>query len=595
MKVWLQGSGTAIDLTQRDYLAAGGQGTIYVRRGVAYKVYHDPSKMIPPGKIQDLAAITDPCVIRPQQMLLDAKGKVVGYTTQFIDNAFVLCQLFPKAFRDREGVTHDMSLELVRKLQEGVQHVHNAKILLVDLNEMNFLVSKSFDSIYFIDTDSYQTPRFPAPALMESVRDWSIQHNQWTENSDWFSFGVVAFQMFVGIHPFKGQYHGSKDEYRVKLPTDDPADGFAVTRRRMQHNISVFDPHVGVPAVCSCFGVIPPAYRKWFEAVFAKGTRCAPPSGIDLGVAVFVPVFRAVTGTGVLDIMEIGDYGDTVTRVWGDSHGQHLVVVAGGRIWLDKAPVTTGLIRGCGFCSKSGRVVIASLGPMTGMPELTNLTDRVPVPFALHVEEVSSHNGRIYLRTEDQIHEVVLTDVGSHVIASTRSVVNCLPQATKLYPGVVMQDMLGAKYASLLVGPGFTPQVRLKELEGYKVIDAKYDCVDGDQTTDLKAGGVLMVVRRKGARTDRLIFRFDPQNWDSYDVREVLDITPVGLNFVVLDSGVCVSLTEEDKLELFSSRKDSVHVKTIVDPALGSDMTLAKWGGSVVFARGTKVFSLKMR
>ena len=155
--------------------------------------------------------------------------------------------------------------------------------------------------------------------------------------------------------------------------------------------------------------------------------------------------------------------------------------------------------------------------------------------------------------------------------------------------------MLGARYASLLVGPGFAPQVRLRELEGYKVLDAKYDCADGDQTTDLKAGGVLMVVRRKGAQTDRLIFRFDPQNWDSYDVREVLDITPAGLNFVVLDSGVCVSLTEEDKLELFSSRKDSTSIKTIEDPELGSDMTLAKWGGSVVFARGSKVFSLKRR
>ena len=56
-----------------------------------------------------------------------------------------------------------------------------------------------------------------------------------------------------------------------------------------------------------------------------------------------------------------------------------------------------------------------------------------------------------------------------------------------------------------------------------------------------------------------------------------------------------MSLPEEDKLELFSSRKDSTSIKTIEDPELGSDMTLAKWGGSVVFARGSKVFSLKRR
>jgi len=594
VKVYVQGSGSALDLTQRDYVASGGQGAIYARGGTAYKIYHDPSKMIPPGKVHELAAITDPRVIRPQQMLLDAKSKVIGYTSRFVKDAFVLCQLFPRSFREREGVTHDMILELVRKLQEGIQHVHRARILLVDLNEMNFLVPRTFDDIYFIDTDSYQTPKYPAPALMESVRDWSVQNNKWTENSDWFSFGVVAFQMFVGVHPFKGQYHGTKDEFRVKLPTDDPADGFAITRRRMQHSVSVFDPRVKVPAAVYPFDVIPPAYRKWFEAVFAKGARCVPPSGVDLGVVVFVPVVQAIAGAGVLDIMEIGDYGDTVTRVWGDSHWQHLVVVTGRDIWLDKHGVRQGDVRGCGFCPKTGRVV-AVTQDRTGVPNLYNLTDRVPVPFAPRAEEISSHNGRIYLRTEDQILEVVLTDAGSQVIASTRPVVNCLPHATRLYPGVVMQDMLGARYASLLVGPGFAPQVRLRELEGYKVLDAKYDCADGDQTTDLKAGGVLMVVRRKGAQTDRLIFRFDPQNWDSYDVREVLDITPAGLNFVVLDSGVCVSLTEEDKLELFSSRKDSTSIKTIEDPELGSDMTLAKWGGSVVFARGSKVFSLKRR
>ena len=51
-------------------------------------------------------------------------------------------------------------------------------------------------------------------------------------------------------------------------------------------------------------------------------------------------------------------------------------------------------------------------------------------------------------------------------------------------------------------------------------------------------------------------------------------------------------LTEQDKLELFSSCKGSAQVKTIDDPVLGSDMHLAKWGGSVLFAKGDKVYQM---
>ena len=73
-------------------------------------------------------------------MLTDARRAPVGYTMPSVADAFVLCQTFPKAFREREGLTPDLTLGLVRKLQEGIAHVHARHILIVDLNEMNFLV-----------------------------------------------------------------------------------------------------------------------------------------------------------------------------------------------------------------------------------------------------------------------------------------------------------------------------------------------------------------------------------------------------------------------------------------------------------------------
>jgi DNA-binding helix-hairpin-helix protein with protein kinase domain len=123
---------------------------------------------------------------------------------RYVDRTYALCQVFPGSFRTRHGFSTDAALRLVRRLQEGVRTVHSHGILIVDLNEMNFLVSDSFGEIYFIDVDSYQTPSFPATALMESVRDRHAK--RFSTSTDWFSFAIVSFQMFVGIHPFKGTY-----------------------------------------------------------------------------------------------------------------------------------------------------------------------------------------------------------------------------------------------------------------------------------------------------------------------------------------------------------------------------------------------------
>ena len=61
-----------------------------------------------------------------------------------VENACSLCQLFPRAFRQRTNLTPDVALSLVRKLQAGVRHVHANNILIVDLNELNFLVAEDF-------------------------------------------------------------------------------------------------------------------------------------------------------------------------------------------------------------------------------------------------------------------------------------------------------------------------------------------------------------------------------------------------------------------------------------------------------------------
>ena len=579
MKVWVKGSTSPVSLTQKDYVGQGGEGKVFARGGTAYKLYHDPSKMLPAGKIAELKAIGDPHVVCPRDILADKKGHPIGYTFSFVNNGWTLCQLFPRDFRTRNNVTPEMVQRLIDKLRVLMSSVHKGGVLIVDANEMNFLVSRGFDEVFGIDTDSYQTRSYPATAIMQSIRDWTVRNHDWTELSDWYSFAILSFQMFTGIHPFKGRYTGPELGLKKKLPADAADDSFAVTRRRMLGNVSVLHSEVRVPKAAFPVSVIPASYLGWYEQLFVQGLRLPPPDEFG-AVAVLVPQVKAVTGTNLLDIIELDSFDGTVVSMWSD--GVQLIVVSDKSVWKDQRPtVPPGTVSGTAF-SRAGRPVLVT-HDAGQVPVLTDLSTQANVPFQLAARQVMVHDGRIYCRGRTHIHEVVLTEAGSQVIASTRVAANVLEHATQLFPGVAVQDMLGSVFVSVFAGPSLAHQVRIKELDEYRIMDAKYD------------GGVLMVLGEKKGQYDRLVFRFDDLSRMTYDVRKVEDVQPGGLNFVVLDTGVCVCLTEEEKLELFSARKGSKAIKTVEDPVLGGDMQLSKKGGTVLFARGEEVYSMRLK
>ncbi len=169
-RYFVQGEGQ-VQLGRTEFKAQGGEGAVYVKGPTAYKIYSDHSRCIAQAKIDELSSLVQPNIIRPVRLILDGKNIPVGYTMRAVGKAHSLCQLFPKAFRQRNNITPEITLRLVRQLQTGVLHIHSRGILVVDLNEMNFLVSADFAELFFIDVDSYQTPSFPATALMETVRD----------------------------------------------------------------------------------------------------------------------------------------------------------------------------------------------------------------------------------------------------------------------------------------------------------------------------------------------------------------------------------------------------------------------------------------
>jgi hypothetical protein len=566
MKLTTKPGGKTVSLTKRNFLASGGQGEVYVIGGRAYKVYHDPKNMIPTGKIASLQGIRNPNVIKPEAVLCNSKGKPVGYDMRFIKDAWTACQLFPKAFRNRNGFSPDKAAHLVTDLRAMVADVHQAGVLIVDLNEMNLLVARDFSEVYGIDADSYQTSQYPATVIMPSVMDPKVRGNDFTEMSDWFSFGIVAFQMLVGIHPFKGKHTGFTGPDKLKA--------------RMEAGVSVFNKDVRVPKAVLPFDVIPDAYRDWFKQVFEKGARIAPPTGLT-GTIVFVPVIRTIGGTRNLDITLHRQYVDEVIGHW-HSYGTEVTLTQTG-VYVGAQRVNEPFqgVVGVAYTPRNNTPVLASLrGPLL---QLFDLSNRRGLKFPLAVDQAMHCDGRIYVKVEGAIHEVVLAEAGGKVIPSSQRAANCMENATKLYDGVAVQNMLGKTFVSLFPDSGISHTLALPELDEYTVVDAR--CIKN----------VLMVVGVKpSGQYDRLVFRFNTAR-SEYDLRTVEDITPTGLNFTVLDTGVAACLTEDEKLELFAAKRGHPGVKVVEDAVLGSDMTLGSQDGRVVFWRGDKVYRVKTK
>lgn len=564
MKLTIKGEGT-VNLTQKDFLASGGQGTVYVKGNTAYKVYHDPNHMLPVGKIHDLSAITDPGVVKPEKILFDEKGAAVGYTMRFIKGASPACKFFTRAFRERNNITLDQMLNVVRLSQAQVSNVHQARVLVVDLNELNVLVADDLKAPYLIDMDACQTTHYPATAIMESIRDPLCDYSRGhaSEGSDWFSFAVVSFQFFCGIHPFKGKH-----------PT---IEGMT---NRMQAHISVFDPNVSVPKAAYPLDVIPPVYKDWYKAVFMDRKRVAPPTGMVHQAVIVTPLVKAIQGTDKLDLVTLCSFSDPVLAFW-EAWGNSVAACADG-VYFNQRLVLPGVqnVVGIGFTMRMNSPVVA-WQEGTSL-KLFDAATKTHLDFGMSIEQVMHSDGRIYVKNQESILEVGLFETGTKVIASASPVANCMMQATKLYEGVALQDMLGTMHATLFPATGQSVTVQLPELKGYQIIEAK------------AVKNVLMVIASKNGKFDRLVFRFSP-DWHEHDCLTVADIQPQGLNFTVLDTGVAALLNEDEKLELFSTKRGAVGSKVVTDSILGADMHFTRIQGKVGFWRGKTVYKLSTK
>lgn len=567
MKIYVKGFGE-VTLTQRNFIARGGEGAVYAKGDTAYKIYEPASKMIPTGKMNELSVLDHPHIIKPDLLILDKKNKPIGHTMRYVKDTFALCQLFTKAFKKRNKITPQMVLQLAQELQKSIEYIHSRNILVVDLNELNFLTDNKFKKIYAIDVNSYQTPSFPATAIMESIRD--RHHKKFTENSDWFSWAIISFQLLVGIHPYKGKH--PKYEH---LPVAERLNA------RMKDNVSVFHKDATVPMICESFDVIPPALRVWFLSVFESGNRVPPPKNYDSTIKV-IPKIKEIAGSNLFDIQELGHYDSEVLN-FASSFGTRVVVTensiyVGGRIYSRPSAENLHI----GFAPRFNTPVVAY--GENGLLKLYDVVGEKHLTVSSTAEGLMVSDDRIYVKNGDKILEVKFIEPSGQIYASLSSVGKVLdvPGATQVFDGVVIQNLLGKYFASVFPESGKCYQPKLDQLDKHKIIDAKF------------ARNVLMLIAVKSGRYDRFVVRFS-NDYQTYDMRQIKDIAYTGLNFAVAEHGICTLVNEEEKIEAFTNRKDDQAVKIIEDKAVDSAMKLFHEGAKILFAKGTKLYSIAMK
>lgn len=560
--------GQKVKIVGNDFVTSGGEAKIYRRNKTIYKIYHNPSEMIPDGKIYELQEIKQPKVLIPKEIINDSKGVRVGFTMDYIDNVTPLCKLFTNTFINQNNISNDTIIALISRMQETIKQIHAAKCIQVDGNELNYLVSeKNFMDCYFIDVNSYQTKSFPATVIMPSIRDWTAK--KFNELTDWYSFAIIACQLFIGIHPFKGKHQNFKRHDMEK---------------RMRSNVSVFNKNTTFAKSVRDFSRIPANYMDWFINLFEKGKRELPPSRAgEVNVTV---QYIIVTSTDNFTIEEHSKYDDVVL----DHHN-----INGISVTRTKKSIYIGN----SMVHRVGENVEVVHTPLRQIPtlvkinngeiELKSLSPSIKVypGSQMSAEKMMIVDNTIYIKNKGDLIETRFSESShiTNILLVSKKVWSISENSSQLFKNIIVEDILGVKHVTVPLPDKVHSRLirtRIVELDSYKVLDGKYD-------SDI---AVFSVFRPRAMDYGLLVITGVSRK--KYDCRFINTIDMNEVNFVTLDNGIVI-LIYDDQMEIFSNNTDSSKVKIIKDKELSSSMKLCKRGVSTRFFTDNKLYTIGMK
>ncbi len=547
-----------ITLTESNYLAAGGEGEVYAKAGVVFKIYTKPVNPQLLDKIQELSVLDRANIIRPLDVLYDpTSGHPVGYTMAYADNTVGLPLLFTTSFIERSNISLKDTQELIDEMAKTLAFIHSKNIWIIDHNEYNTLISKAkgYKKPFFIDTDSWQTPSFPATAIMPSIKDYHA--SGFSEFSDWYSHGVLSFQLFTGIHPYKGKH-----------------DAFKNIEDRRKNLVSVFHKDVRLPNSVRDFGNIPGAYRAWYEDIFDKGLEVPPP---NMTAAPAVRIKRKYSNVHFL-VEKIFEAEEPILHSeWVNGS---LVVATEHFVYVNKLKFTRPTPDAKLFFGDSGNSYFAMvvngdlvIQPVQKGPDVTNVFIRPTKLF--------TQGGRLYALDVGRLYELSVRE-GVNILMTVMSPsINTL--STKVFDQVVHTDLFGEKYFYCLPSSKVFVPFHAKALKGYHIWDAQ-----------LRGTRLQVVVSDKNGEAFLVTYELT-KTWDKEVSVTSVPLTAVReLNTITIANGMVVDYDAgEDEVKLTSA--DRTQEKVIKDAGLPQGAQLVSGSTSVYYQIDNEVRKISMK
>lgn len=293
--------------------------------------------------------------------------------------------------------------------------------------------------------------------------------------------------------------------------------------RRMTEGASALRAGAKLPPTCFPLDVIPGAWYNWFETVFHSSDRPLPP------VSCFV---RKTIAAGFPRGTE--------------------VIFERLRDLPVKLPISPGFV-----------IVEGS---------------------EFRADAVSSIDGRFHILSAGRISEIERKATLGRAIA--RHIGDVSRHSTTLFPGVAIQYLIGSCFASIFSRPRRCAQVRLREIEGAKLIDAKFagGCGKPGKT------GVLRVAVDRGGQ-------IEIHNWCgllpgkfAHHWLEMADAASI--EAAELDTGV-IAISTSEGAELF--RADQPKNRRSVRSARLATGIYSSGAGTLLVDLADGVYSAKLR
>jgi hypothetical protein len=535
--------GHVLQLTDRDFVASGGQGTVYIVGNTAHKVVFDSDQALSADRRDRLRALCHPAVVRPEQLLFHPDGRPAGHTMPAVSGTPWLGLVPGSAWRAR-GVDPAAAVGLCGALAEAVAAVHRDGAVVGDLNPLNILVHDNLRGLWLIDTDSWGIGPWPASAVLPAVADPRMGARPST-GSDWFGVAVNAVQLLTGLHPFRGRHPQVK--------------GLAA---RARAGLWALDSQVRCPPATRPLAGLDRAWRDWLEAVLTTEHRGPPPGLPRCSGTVAVP--GVPSGAGELVVR-------TVHQAEAPLRG--LVAAGAGLVaWTAEQVLWSGSVVGAvppglatvvavgeglvGIGLQGGRLVVQELGAAA------------PVPLAVEARAVGSMAGQAVVLAGDGLFALKLLRVGGRLHAGLDRLGSAHPRAAVLYDGVMVSILAGASWIALSPGSGQLVQLRVPELDGCRVVAAA------------ARGRVVLVLARRQGRVDRLRLRFG-RSWDRHDAHWTEDVGQHELELARLPSGVVVHTDESGDLVIVPEGMGLPGERRVVTGGRAPAALLAGAGGLV--------------